>query len=210
MHFYPMAKTRSNQFQQAEKVFRKHGGLLSTTQILALGIHPRTLYAMRDRGQLIQVGRGLYELAGKELTAHHTMAITCKRIPKGIVCLLSALRFHDLTTQAPFEIWMAIDRLARKPKEERLPLRVFRFSGQALQTGVEEHEIEGIKVRVYNPAKTVADLFKYRNKIGLDVAMEALREGWRERRFTMDELWHYSKICRVANIMLPYLESLVA
>jgi predicted transcriptional regulator of viral defense system len=175
-----------------------------------LGIHPRTLYALRDRSRLIQVGRGLYELAEKELTEHHSLAIACKRVPKGIICLLSALRFHDLTTQAPFEIWMAIDRLTRKPKEQHLPLRIFRFSGLALEAGVEDHKIEGIKVRVYNPAKTVADCFKYRNKIGLDVAMEALREGWRERRFTMDELWRYGKICRVANVMLPYLEALVA
>jgi len=210
MHFYPMAKARSNTLHQAEKIFRKHDGLLRTTQALAFGIHPRTLYALRDRGRLIQVARGLYELAEKELTEHHTMAIACKRVPKGIICLLSALRFHDLTTQAPFEIWMAIDRLTRKPNEANLPLRIFRFSGQARQAGVEEHEVEGIEVRVYNPAKTVADCFKYRNKIGLDVALEALREGWRERRFTMDDLWRYGKICRVANVMLPYLEALVA
>lgn len=105
---------------------------------------------------------------------------------------------------------MAIDRLSRKPKEERLPLRIFRFSGQALQADVEEHEVEGVRVPVYNLAKTVADCFKYCNKIGLDVAMEALREGWRERRFTMDELWRNGKICRVANVMRPYLEMLVA
>jgi hypothetical protein len=159
-----MTKARSNTFQQAERIFRKHGGLLSTTQTLALGIHPRTLYALRDRGRLIQVGRGLYELAEKTLIEHHSLAIACIRVPKGIICLLSALRFHDLTTQAPFEIWLAIDRLARKPKEERLPLRVFRFSGQALQAGVEEHEVEGVRVPVYNPAKTVADCFKYRTE----------------------------------------------
>lgn len=205
-----MTKARTNTLQKAERIFRKHGGLLSTTQTIALGIHPRTLYFLRDRGRLIRVGHGLYELAEKALTEHHSLVIACKRVPKGIICLLSALRFHDLTTQAPFEIWMAIDRLARKPKEGRLPLRIFRFSDQALQAGVEEHEVESVRVPVYNLAKTVVDCFKYRNKIGLDVALEALREGWRERRFTMDELWHYAKICRVANVMRPYLEALVA
>ena len=138
----------------------------------------------------------------------------CQRITDsksvGSFHLLSALRFHDLTTQAPFEVWMAIDRQRRKPNEKRLPLRIFRFSGQALQAGVEKHEVEGIEVRVYNPAKTVVDCFKYRNKIGLEVALVALREGWRERRFTMDDLWRYGKICRVANVMRPYLEVLVS
>jgi predicted transcriptional regulator of viral defense system len=210
VHIYPMTKAQSNRLQQAEKIFRKHGGLLRTTQALALRIHPRTLYALRDSGRLIQVSRGLYELAEKKMTAHHTLAIACKRVPKGIICLLSALRFHDLTTQAPFEVWMAIDRLRRKPNEQRLALRIFRFSGQALQAGVEKHKVEGIEVRVYNPAKTVVDCFKYRNKIGLEVALEALREGWRERRFTMDDLWRYGKICRVTNVMRPYLEALVS
>lgn len=210
LHIYPMTRAQSNKLQQAERIFRKHGGLLSTTQALASGIHPRTLYALRDHGRLIQVSRGLYELADKKMTVHHTLAIACKRVPQGIICLLSALRFHDLTTQAPFEVWLAIDRLSRKPNEKLLPLRIFRFSGQALQAGVEKHKVEGIEVRVYNPAKTVVDCFKYRNKIGLEVALEALREGWRERRFTMDDLWHYGKICRVANVMRPYLEALVA
>jgi predicted transcriptional regulator of viral defense system len=210
VHIYPMTKAQSNRLQQAEKIFRKHGGLLRTTQALTLRIHPRTLYALRDSGRLIQVSRGLYELAEKKMTAHHTLAIACKRVPMGIICLLSALRFHDLTTQAPFEVWMAIDRLRRKPNEQRLALRIFRFSGQALQAGVEKHKVEGIEVRVYNPAKTVVDCFKYRNKIGLEVALEALREGWRERRFTMDDLWRYGKICRVTNVMRPYLEALVS
>jgi len=205
-----MHDKRANTLQQAQEIFREHGGVLKATQAFGLGIHPRTLYTLRDHGQLLQISRGLYQLAEKELTEHHNLALAGKRLPSGIVCLLSALRFHDLTTQAPFEIWLAIDRLTRKPTEANLPLRIFRFSGQALTAGVEEHEIEGVKVRVYNPAKTVADCFKYRNKIGLDVALEALREGWRERRYTMDEVWRYGKICRVANVMRPYLETLAS
>jgi predicted transcriptional regulator of viral defense system len=130
-------------------------------------------------------------------------------VPHGIVCLLSALRFHNLTTQSPAEVWLAIGIKARAPKVETLPLRIVRFSAAALAAGVEEHLIEGAQVRVYDPAKTVVDCFKYRNKIGLDVALEALRAGWQERRFTMDQLWRYAAICRMTTVMRPYLEGLV-
>jgi predicted transcriptional regulator of viral defense system len=129
-------------------------------------------------------------------------------VPRGIICLLSALRFHGLTTQAPFEVWIAIDVKAWHPKVDNLPLRVVRFSGEALAAGIEEHVIEQVHVRIYGAAKTVADCFKYRNKIGLDVALEALRDCWRLRRATMDELWTYAKVCRVANVMRPYLEAI--
>jgi predicted transcriptional regulator of viral defense system len=125
-----------------------------------------------------------------------------------VVCLLSALRFHNLTTQAPHEIWLALDRKARRPAVDYLPLRVVRFSGAALDECQEQHLIEGVRVRIYNIAKTVADCFKYRNKIGLDVALEALREAWRNKSCTMSELTHYARICRVSNVMKPYLESL--
>jgi predicted transcriptional regulator of viral defense system len=121
---------------------------------------------------------------------------------------LSALRFHELTTQAPFEVWLAIDEKARLPKVDYPPIRIVRFSGKSLEFGIQEHRIEGVAVRVYSPAKTIADCFKYRNKIGLDVALEALRDCWQERRATTDELWAAAKVCRVANVMRPYMESL--
>jgi len=125
-----------------------------------------------------------------------------------VVCLLSALRFHDLTTQAPFEVWLAIENKALAPRLDYPPLRIVRFSGPALTEGVEEHLVDGVTVRVTGVAKTVADCFKYRNKIGLDVALEALREAWRAKRMTSDDLWYYAKVCRVANVMRPYLDSL--
>ncbi|WP_459864738.1 type IV toxin-antitoxin system AbiEi family antitoxin domain-containing protein [Endothiovibrio diazotrophicus] len=131
-----------------------------------------------------------------------------RRTPHAVICLLSALRFHDLTTQAPFEVWLAIPNKAHAPKMEYPPLRIVRFSGAALTGGVEEHVIDGVAVHVTSVAKTVVDCFKFRNKIGLDVALEALRAAWAERRVSMDELWHYAKLCRVANVMRPYLESL--
>ena len=160
-------------------------------------------------GKLQRIGRGLYVLPDSGATEHRTLAEACKRVPKGVVCLLSALRFHDLTTQAPFEIWLAIGEKAWRPRMKYPPLHIVRFSRTALGAGIEEHQIEGVTVHVYTPAKTVADCFKYRNKIGLDVAIEALRECWRARRCTMDDLWHYAGICRVRNVMQPYLESLV-
>ena len=144
------------------------------------------------------------------VTEHHGLAIAAAAVPHGVVCLLSALQYHGIGTQLPSEVWMAIDRRARRPALRYPPLRIVRYTGAALTEGVESRRVEGREVRVYNVAKTVADCFKYRNKIGLDVALEALREGWRARRFTMDELDRYAAICRVQRVMRPYLEALTA
>src|SRR5690606_12755497 len=133
----------------------------------------------------------------------------CRRVPRGAVCLLSALQFHGLTTPAPFEVWMAIDESARQPRGDSPSLRIVRFSGAALTYGVQEYVVEGVTVRVYSPAKTVADCFKYRNKIGIDVAIEALRDCLRQRKATADELWQAAKVCRMTNVMRPYLEATV-
>ena len=129
-------------------------------------------------------------------------------MPNGIICLISALRFHDLTTQVPHEVWMAISEKARRPKVDYPPLRIVRFSGDSLDYGAVTQKVEGVPIRVFDPAKTVADCFKYRNKIGLDVALEALRDCYRQRKATMDELWKAAKVCRVARVMQPYLESI--
>ncbi len=170
---------------------------------------PRTyLSRLCAAGKLQRIGRGLYVLPGSGTTEHHSLAEAGKRVPKGVVCLLSALSFHELTTQAPFEVWLAIGEKAWRPRLEYPPLRIVHFSQAALNAGVEEHQIEGVSIHVYSPAKTVADCFKYRNKIGLDVAIEALRECRRAQHCPMDDLWHYAGICRVRNIMRPYLESL--
>ena len=160
------------------------------------------------RGQLVKHGRGLYGLPDSDVTQHHSLAQACKRVPHGVVCLLTALSYHGLTTQTPAEVWMALDRTAWTPRVREPKLHVVRFSGTAMTAGIETALIEGVSVRVYGVAKTVADCFKYRNKIGLDVAMEALRDAWRQKRCTMEALWRYAKICRVANVMRPYLEML--
>jgi len=174
------------------------------------GIHTYTLSRMVRSGALERVGRGRYRLPDAPLTEHHGLALVAAAAPKAVICLISALSFHQIGTQLPHEVWIAIEGRTRRPSIPYPRLRIARFSGQAFTEGIETHQIEGETVRVYNPAKTIADVFKYRNKIGLDVALEALREGWRARRFTMDEIHRYARICRVEQVMRPYLELLVA
>jgi predicted transcriptional regulator of viral defense system len=161
-------------------------------------------------GKLERRGRGLYVLPCSLLSEHETLAAASTRVPGGVICLLSALRFHSLTTQNPSEVWMAIDQKARAPNEPELPLRIVRFSGLARTEGIEEHKIDGVRVPIYGVAKTVADCFKYRRKIGIDVAIEALRDCWHRRRCSVDELSRYAAVCRVTNVMRPYLEAITA
>jgi predicted transcriptional regulator of viral defense system len=187
----------------------RHKGVLRVRDLASHGIHPETLRRLHERGFLVRAARGLYLPADLAPMENHSLAEACKRVPGGIVCLLSALRFHGLTTQLPSEVWLAVHRRAWRPRVEDLPLRIVRFSGSAFTTGVEEHEVEGVSVKVYSTAKTVADCFKYRNKIGLDVALEALRDCWKQRKASMDEITEAARVCRVANVMRPYLESLV-
>ena len=188
------------------KVF-KEVGIVRPVDLTKNGVRREQMYRLHKRGLVERIGRGLYVLRQANITENHSVAEACKKVPRGVICLLSALRLHGLTTQNPFEVWMAIDRKARLPKSDSPKLRLVRYSGDALTAGVEVRRIEQVPVRVYGVAKTVVDCFKYRNKIGLDVALEALRESRRERACTMDELWRYAKICRVANVMRPYLES---
>ena len=200
----------TTQITQTEKILKlvEEMGVLRARDLNPHGI-PRTyLSRLCAAGKLRRIARGLYVLPNSEITEHHSLAEACKRVPKGVVCLLSALRFHELTTQAPSKVWLAIGEKAWKPRIDYPPLRIVRFSQATLNAGVEDHQIEGVPVRVFSPAKTVADCFKYRNKIGLDVAIESLRECLRSRRCTVDDLWHYAKICRIQNVMRPYLESL--
>lgn len=187
----------------------RQSGVVRRRDLVVLGLEPGTaLHRLVRRGQLARYGRGLYELAGGgTATEHHSLVEVAKRVPHAVICLLSALQFHQLGTQWPHEIWIAIDRKARRPQLESPRLRVSRFSGDALLAGVETHLLEGVPVRVYGAAKTVADCFKYRHKIGLDVALEALHEYIRKRPDTIDALWRYAEVCRVANVMRPYAEA---
>jgi predicted transcriptional regulator of viral defense system len=182
--------------------------MIRARDLSELAIPPIVLSRLVANGQLERLSRGLYALPNRPLSERHQLAEITTRSPQAVFCLMTALRFHDLTTQNPHELWVALPNKARAPRIDYPPLRVVRYSGSALTKGVEAHSIDGVSVRVYSVAKTVADCFKYRHKIGLDVALEALRECRRGKRATSDELWRYAKICRVANIMRPYLESI--
>jgi predicted transcriptional regulator of viral defense system len=182
-------------------------GIVRPRDLDAHGIPRIYLTRLVRRGLLERVGRGLYTLPDTEASEHRTLAEASKQVPHGVVCLLSALRFHELTTQNPFEVWMAVHHKAWTPRSEGPPLRVVRMSGAAFDSGVETHQVEGVTVRVYGPAKTVADCFKFRRKVGLDVALEALRDYRRAYPAGMDELWRYAKICRVSGVIRPYLEA---
>lgn len=183
-------------------------GLLRPRDVEACGFSRMALSTLARQGNLTRLCRGLYALPDRPVSEHATLAEVASKHPNVLVCLLSALQFHGLTTQSPFEVWVAVANKSRAPRMDYPPLRIVRFSGDALTEGVEEHQVDGVTVRVTSVAKTVADCFKYRNKIGLDVALEALREAWNARRVKMDDLWHCAQVCRVANVMRPYLEAL--
>jgi predicted transcriptional regulator of viral defense system len=183
-------------------------GVVRPRDLAGRGIPRTALARLLADGVLDRPSRGVYVLADADVTEHQALAQACKRVPRGVVCLLSALRFHRLTTQAPHEVWMGIDRKARKPTPGYPPLRVVRFAGAGLTAGVEGHTVEGVPVRVTTPARTVADCFAYRNTVGLDVALEALRDCLRQRRATADELYRAAQDRRMANVMRPYLEAL--
>jgi predicted transcriptional regulator of viral defense system len=191
------------------RLARRHG-LVSRREVTEANIHTQTLSRLVRAGTLERVARGRYRLPNAPVTEHHGLALVTAAAPKSVICLLSALSFHQIGTQLPHEVWIALDRRSRRPSLRYPRLHVVRFGGEALTEGVETHRIEGETVRIYGVAKTIADSFKYRNKIGLDVALEALREAWRARRFTMNEIYRYARVCRVERVMRPYLEALVA
>ncbi len=189
------------------KLARRASGV-TPRDLADAGIHRQALTRLVNEGRIERVARGLYRLAKHPITEHHGLAVAATAVPQGVICLLSALQYHGIGTQLPSEVWMALDRRAWRPRLAWPPLRIVRFTGDALTQGVGNYTVEGRPVKVYGVAKTLADCFKYRNKIGLDVALEALREAWRGKRFTMDELDRYAAICRVQRVMQPYIEAL--
>ena len=188
--------------------FLRRNSVIRTRDLARLGLPRTALEAPLADGKISRISRGIYAVSGHAVSEHHSLAQAAVRIPSGVVCLLSALVFHELTTQSPHEVWLAIDRKARRPAGGFPPLRVVRFGGDALDKGIELHQIDGIPVRITTAAKTVADCFKYRNKLGTPIAIEALRDGWARKKFTMDELWDMARVCRVQNVIRPYVESL--
>ena len=196
-------------YLRAQAIFRKHAGTLRTSEALKAGIHPRTLYAMRDAGLVEMLSRGLYRLANLPPLTHPDLVVIAKRVPYGVVCLISALAFHEITTQVPHEVYIAIPRGARPPRIDHPPVRVFRFSEPTFSAGIERPEVDNIRLKVYCPEKTLADCFRHRNTIGVDVVIEALRIYGERKRIRISELLRFSRICGVEHSMRPYLEALL-
>lgn len=201
-------KPRNSSKKQILTKLATRQGVIRPRDLAKQGIARTYLHRLREEGVLQRVARATYRLTNYPVTEHATLVEAAQRVPKGVACLLSALQFHGIGTQMSPLVWMAIDRKSWRPRVAGMPIRFVRFSGPALTRGVEKHQIEGVTVRVYCPAKTVADCFKYRNKVGLDVALEALEECRRSRKCSNDDLWRFAKICRVQQVMRPYMEAM--
>ena len=184
--------------------------ILRLKDFTAQDVGPETLARLVREGMIVRVARGLYQRADASADAGHSLAEAAALVPKGVVCLISALQFHELTLQMPSAVWMAIDRTAWRPRIEYPPVRFVRFSGTALTDGVKRHRIEGVEVAITDPARTIVDCFRYRGKVGLDVALEGLREGLRQRKVTSDQLWRHATKMRVWSVLKPYVEATAA
>jgi predicted transcriptional regulator of viral defense system len=200
---------KQDRFEKAKKVFRRHGGILRMSEALQAGIHRRMFYSMLEAGIIEQLGRGLYRLADLPPLGNPDLVSVSLKVPSGVICLISALAYHEITTQVPHEVYVALERGTETPRLKHPPVRIFWFSGQAFTAGIEIHKIDGVPVRIYNAEKTIADCFKYRNKIGLDTAIEALKLYREKRRFKADDLVQFARVCRVEKVMRPYLEALL-
>ena len=189
-----------------ENIFREHGGQLRMSAAIALGITRYMLYSLRDKGIIEQVTRGIYRLADLPAISNPDLVSVSLRYPDAVICLISALSYHEITTQIPHEVCIAVSRDSRMHLLNNPPLRVYKFSNNSFQSGIEEHQIDGVRVRIYSPEKTLADCFKYRNKIGMDVVLESLKLYNVRKKFNLSELLKYARICRVEKVMNPYLE----
>ncbi len=199
----------SETIQRALNIFSKNQGYLNTARAIRLGIQPRILYQMRDAGLLVQESRGIYRLADSPEWSNPDLTLVALRIPKGVICLISALSFHGLTTQIPHQVDVALLQNSEKPRLEYPPVRFVWMNAESFSVGIEKINLDGVSLRVYKVAKTIADCFKFRNKIGLDVALEALREGLHQKRCLPNEILEFARINRVEKIIRPYMEALV-
>jgi predicted transcriptional regulator of viral defense system len=199
----------NSRFTRAVTIFENHGGILRTAQALKAGIHPETLYAMRDSGVLEMISRGVFRLSDSPPLNNPDLVTVATRVPSGVICLISALAFYEITTQIPHEVHVALPRGAEEPRLDYPPIRTYRFTGEAFTAGVDAYDLDGVSIRIYSPEKTLADCFKFRNKIGLDTVVEAIR-FYRERRsIKVEDLLRYATICRVNRVMRPYLEAIL-
>ena len=195
--------------KRALDTFRAQGGILRTRDAIRAGIHPRTLYALRDAGDIERLSRGLYRLASAAPLGNPDLVAVALRAPEGVICLISALAFHELTTQIPHEVYLAIARGSEPPRIDYPPVRTHWFSGESFSEGIESHRLDDVRVRIYSREKTIADCFRYRNKIGLDTCLESLRFYKQQRRIDVDSLLRYARIRRVTRVITPYLEAIL-
>ena len=195
--------------EEAIRIFKEHNGIMRTSEALDSGIYRRTLYYMRDDGYLTKLQRGVYQLSDKEPLGYPDLVIVAQKIPAAVICLISALDLHELTDQIPHQVHIALPRTSRDPVMETPPIKVYRFSEETLNAGVDTQKIDGVDINVFNPAKTIADCFKFRNQIGKDVAIEALKEGIKAQKATYQDILKYAEVCRVKNVITPYLEILL-
>jgi predicted transcriptional regulator of viral defense system len=200
-------KNRRNACEKAKQIIRDSGGMIRTSEAIQAGIHPRTLYQLRDTGDLEQISRGIYRLAEIETMSNPDLVIVATRIPNSVICLISALSFHEITTQIPHEVSVAIPKDSKPPIIDYPPIQFHKFSEDSFQAGMEEHQIDGVTVKVYSPEKTLADCFKFRNKIGMDIVLEGLKLYKNRKKFDHKKILAYARICRVDKIVLPYLEA---
>ncbi|MDP1608126.1 MAG: type IV toxin-antitoxin system AbiEi family antitoxin domain-containing protein [Chlamydiales bacterium] len=196
--------------QKAIELFKENQGLLRTAEAIRLGIHPRTIYQLRDEGLLEQLAKGVYRLTEVPDFSEPDLVLVSKKIPRGIICLISALAYHEITTQIPHFVYVAIPTKARPSRLEYPPLRYFRYSEKVYRSGVETILIGGYPVKIYNIEKTLADCVKFRNKIGMDVVIEALKMYWQRKGAQIDKLYEYAKINRVEKILQPIMETIVS
>lgn len=205
----PKGGTFASAKDEAKQLVREKKGIIHTAEAIQAGIHPRTLYELRDAGELVQVSRGVYRLADQQPISNVDIVTVAARIPRAVICLVSALAFHDITTQIPHAVSIALERGAEPPRLDYPPVTVHRLSGDALTQGIQEHTVDGMTVRVYSLEKTLADCFRFRNKLGMDIVLEALKLYKARKSFNIGELLKYARICRVEAIMKPYIEAML-
>lgn len=195
--------------ERVKRLADEKSGIVRTAAALQAGIHPRTLYELRDAGELVRISRGVYRLADRQPMSDVDIVTVAARIPRAVICLVSSLAFHDITTQVPHTVSIALEKGARRPRLDFPPLTIHRFSGKALTQGIQERTVDGVTVRVYSPEKTLADCFKFRNQLGMDVVLEALKMYKARGSFDVGELLKYARVCRVEAVMRPYIEAML-
>lgn len=197
----------AKKIRQAYEFIKTHK-IIRTGELENAGFSRVYLKRLVKMGKVQKISWGVYKVSDFSHSEFYSFAEASKKVPNGVICLISALNFYDLTNEFPFEVWMALEAKTWKPAKCDIPIRITRYSKKTFSVGIDTHDIDGVKVKIFSPAKTIADCFKFRNKIGLDVAISALHQCWKQKKASIDQIWHYANICRISNVIRPYLEGL--